>query len=301
MKKLLLYYPLRFYFYLHALLPFRILYILSDILFYPLYYIVRYRRQIVRKNLCSSFPEKSAVEIRTLEKRFYHAFCDYAVESVKLMHVSNEEIMRRMVFKNLELPTRLLTEGRTILLQLGHYGMWEWIPSVACNLPESLDYTLGQIYRPLKNRWFDLFYLKLRSRFGTMCISKQDTLRTILKMKVSGRPFMIGFMADQSPSPNNIHHWVSFLNQDTPVYTGVEKIAMKTGSAVLYLDMKPLRRGYYEGTFKLIAENPRETKEFEITDRYIREMEQSILRAPEYWLWTHNRWKHSPMKEEVHV
>lgn len=296
MKKILIYYPLRFYFFLHALLPLPLLYVLSDIFYFLLFYIVRYRRRVTVKNIRSSFPDWNSLKVKQLEKRFYRVFCDYAVESIKLMSISDREMKRRMVFENLELPERLLRSGRSILLVLGHYGMWEWIPSVSCHIDQRVNYTLGQIYRPLKNRWFDLFYLKLRARFGTVCISKQDTLRSLVRMKASGRPFMIGFMSDQSPSPNNIHYWTRFLGQDTPVYTGVEKIAKKLDCAVVYLDVCPLKRGYYKGEFRLITETPKETPVFEITERYIREMERTILRAPEYWLWSHNRWKHKHLK-----
>ncbi len=288
----ILYFPLYIYLKLHALLPLKILYILADILFFPLYYVVRYRRKLIRKNLSASFPEKNKNEIISLEKKFYRHFCDYIVETIKLMHISDEEMKRRMVFKNVGLVQNLLDNGQSCIMLLGHYGNWEWIPSVTLWLSKH-DYFFAQIYRPLKNKWFDDFFLRLRSRFGSVGIAKQDTLRAILQFKASGRSSITGFMADQTPSPANILFRTEFLGRkDTAVLIGAEKIARKTKFSVVYLDVECPKRGYYTATYKLITDTPQNTEEFEITRKYTKELEKTILRAPQYWLWTHNRWKH---------
>lgn len=287
----ILYFPLYFYFWLHALLPLKILYILSDILFFPMFYIVRYRRKLVYQNMKDSFPEKSEKEIRRMEKAFYHHFCDYIVETIKLLHISDKETRKRVKFYNTEALQDIVDNGGSCLMLLGHYGNWEFVPSVTLWMRKR-SVIFAQIYRPLKNKWFDRFFLKLRGRYHSECIAKQDTLRSILRYKSSGKPSITGFMADQTPSPANIHHWVNFLNHDTPVFTGVEKIAHKVGFSVFYFDVEKIKRGYYSVTIREITKNPKETEEFEITDKYIRMMETTILRAPEYWLWTHNRWKH---------
>ena len=287
----ILYFPLYFYFWLHALLPLKILYILSDILFFPMFYIVRYRRKLVYQNMKDSFPEKSEKEIRRMEKAFYHHFCDYIVETIKLLHISDKETRKRVKFHNTEALQEIVDNGGTCLMLLGHYGNWEFVPSVTLWMRKG-SVIFAQIYRPLKNKWFDRFFLKLRGRYHSECIAKQDTLRSILRYKSSGRPSITGFMADQTPSPANIHHWVNFLNHDTPVFTGVEKIAHKVGFSVFYFDVEKIKRGYYSVTIREISKNPKETEEFEITNKYMEMMETTILRAPEYWLWTHNRWKH---------
>ena len=287
----ILYFPLYFYFWLHALLPLKVLYILSDILFFPMFYIVRYRRKLVHQNMKDSFPEKSEKEIRRMEKAFYHHFCDYIVETIKLLHISDKETRKRVKFYNTEALQDIVDNGGSCLMLLGHYGNWEFVPSVTLWMRKE-SVIFAQIYRPLKNKWFDRFFLKLRGRYHSECIAKQDTLRSILRYKSSGKPSITGFMADQTPSPANIHHWVYFLNHDTPVFTGVEKIAHKVGFSVFYFDVEKIKRGYYSVTIREITKNPKETEEFEITDKYIRMMETTILRAPEYWLWTHNRWKH---------
>ena len=287
----ILYFPLYFYFWLHALLPLKILYILSDILFFPMFYIVRYRRKLVYQNMKDSFPEKSEKEIRRMEKAFYHHFCDYIVETIKLLHISDKETRKRVKFHNTEALQEIVDNGGSCLMLLGHYGNWEFVPSVTLWMRKG-SVIFAQIYRPLKNKWFDRFFLKLRGRYHSECIAKQDTLRSILRYKSSGRPSITGFMADQTPSPANIHHWVNFLNHDTPVFTGVEKIAHKVGFSVFYFDVEKIKRGYYSVTIREISKNPKETEEFEITKKYMEMMETTILRAPEYWLWTHNRWKH---------
>ena len=287
----ILYFPLYFYFWLHALLPLKILYILSDILFFPMFYIVRYRRKLVYQNMKDSFPEKSEKEIRRMEKAFYHHFCDYIVETIKLLHISDKETRKRVKFHNTEALQEIVDNGGSCLMLLGHHGNWEFVPSVTLWMRKG-SVIFAQIYRPLKNKWFDRFFLKLRGRYHSECIAKQDTLRSILRYKSSGRPSITGFMADQTPSPANIHHWVNFLNHDTPVFTGVEKIAHKVGFSVFYFDVEKIKRGYYSVTIREISKNPKETEEFEITNKYMEMMETTILRAPEYWLWTHNRWKH---------
>ena len=287
----ILYFPLYFYFWLHALLPLKILYILSDILFFPMFYIVRYRRKLVYQNMKDSFPEKSEKEIRRMEKAFYHHFCDYIVETIKLLHISDKETRKRVKFHNTEALQEIVDNGGSCLMLLGHYGNWEYISSVSLwiNTPNT---RLGQIYRPLKNEWFDRLFLKIRSRFGLTCIPKAGTLRSLLSVRASGKQSGTGFISDQTPSPANIHHWTTFLNQDTPVFTGGEIIAKKLDIAVMYFDVEVIKRGYYRATIREIELDPRTRPNFEITDRYIGLMEQTILRAPEYWLWTHNRWKH---------
>ena len=293
----ILYSPIYLCFKLHAMLPLRVLYILSDILFFPLYYVIRYRRKMVIENMRNSFPEKDDKEILRIERAFYHHFCDYIVETIKLMHISDKEMRKRTQFYGIELLDKATAEGRSCLMYLGHYGNWEWVPSVTLWM-HNPEVIFAQIYRPLKNKWFDHFFLKLRSRFNSHCIPKQDTLREIIRYRNSGQPSITGFMADQTPSPANIHFWVTFLNQDTPVLTGVEKIAKKVDFAVFYFDVEKVKRGYYAVTIREVELHPKEAPEFDITRKYMDLMENTIRRAPEYWLWTHNRWKHKGLKKK---
>ncbi|WP_353121501.1 lysophospholipid acyltransferase family protein [Dysgonomonas capnocytophagoides] len=286
----ILYYIVYAVLYLHALLPLKVLYIFADILYIPLYYIIRYRVKVVRNNLKNSFPDKNTKELRQIEKEFYHHFCDYFVETIKLLHITDSEIRERITFDNMDIVKDLMEDNKSCIMFLGHYANWEWVPSITLEFTDGT--LLGQIYRPLKNKAFDNIFLKLRSRFGSVSIPKNNTLRSMIEFKKENKKVLIGFMSDQTPSVANIHYWTNFLNQETPVYTGVERIAQKTGFSVTYLDIIKTGRGKYKCYVKLITADPKNEPEFAITEKYIREMEKTILRHPAYWLWTHKRWKH---------
>ena len=279
-------YPL---WYLFSLLPLRVHYFLSDILFHLLYHLLRYRRRIVHKNLVESFPEKSEEEITKIARGFYHFFCDYIVESIKLMTIRPENLKRRMVFKGLEQIEEIVENGGSVAFYLGHYCNWEWVTSMPLWLTPKVQ--CGQIYHPIENPEFDRLFLKQRQRMGAVCIAMNDTLREILRYRSEHQPVVIGYIRDQVPHWRNIHHWCDFLNHDTPVLTGTERVARKVGHAVFYLEMNRVRRGYYEGEAKLITLDPQSLPEYEITTRYFKMLEETIRRKPEFWLWSHNRWK----------
>ena len=285
----ILYYIIYAVWYVFSLLPMRVHYVISDLMFWLLYKLVGYRRDVVRKNLTESFPEKSEEELRRIERGFYHFFCDYLVETVKLMTISREEMKRRVVFKHAELVDEIMGSGQSIALYLGHYCNWEWVSSIP--LWVNPNAWCGQVYHPLENKDFDKLFLKIRERMGANCIAMQDTLREVVKHKRENQPIIIGYISDQVPYWTNIHHWVNFLHHDTPVLTGTERIVHRMGHAVLYLDIQRVRRGYYEAEFKLVTRDSQKMKDFELTDIYFEMLEKSIRRSPEFWLWSHNRWK----------
>jgi KDO2-lipid IV(A) lauroyltransferase len=285
----ILYYIIQAGWYVFSLLPMRVHYVISDLMFWLLYKLVGYRRNVVRKNLTESFPEKSEEELRRIERGFYHFFCDYLVETVKLMTISREEMKRRVVFKHAELVDEIMGSGQSIALYLGHYCNWEWVSSIP--LWVNPNAWCGQVYHPLENKDFDKLFLKIRERMGANCIAMQDTLREVVKHKRENQPIIIGYISDQVPYWTNIHHWVNFLHHDTPVLTGTERIVHRMGHAVLYLDIQRVRRGYYEAEFKLVTRDSQKMKDFELTDIYFEMLEKSIRRSPEFWLWSHNRWK----------
>lgn len=284
------------FWYLLSLLPLRALYLLSDALFFPLYYCIRYRRPIVRKNLAESFPDKGKEEIVRIEKQFYHFLCDYMVETVKLSSMSKKQIKRRMTFSGAdEMAKKLEKEGKNFcFVYLGHYCNWEWIASLPYWMPESVR--CGQIYHPLYNKAFDKLLLSLRNRFGGECIPMKETLRRIIELKRAGQKTVIGFISDQAPKWNSIHHWTDFLHHDTPVFTGTEKIGKQVDALIYYADVKRVRRGYYHCEFKQLADGIKTIPDYEVTDMYIRHLERMIAAAPSFWLWSHNRWKRT--KEE---
>ena len=284
-----LFYIVLFVWYLLSLLPLSVLYVLSDILFVLAYYVLRYRRRLVRKNLMDSFPEKKKSDIIKIEKGFYLFLCDYIVESMKLLTMSKKDLQRRMVFKGTETVDEIIQDGQSCAIYLGHYCNWEWITSLPLYVTK--DAQCGQIYHPLENKDFDRLFLRLRERMGAVCIPMAETLRRIVEFKKKGKQVVVGYISDQVPYWNNIHYWTNFLHHDTPVLTGTERIAKSANHAVFYMDVKCVRRGYYECEFKLITREPKKYKDFELTEIYFRELEKTIQRDPKYWLWSHNRWK----------
>ncbi len=293
----LLYYVIYALWFLLSLLPLRIHYMLSDVVYLLIYRLLHYRIKVVRKNISESFPEKSADEQLAIERGFYHWFCDYLVESVKLLTMSEKQMRRRMVFKGTDIVNQVVEEGQSCAVYLGHYCNWEWVTSLPLWVTPKAQ--CGQIYHVLENKEFDRLFLKLRQRMGAVCIPMAETLRRLIQYRQEGRPVIIGYIGDQVPFWNNIHHWCDFLNHDTPVLTGTERLARQTGHAAFYLDMRRVRRGYYEAEFKLISRNPKQLEEYALTDRYFQLLEESIRRAPECYLWSHNRWKRT--REEYNL
>lgn len=288
----ILYFPLYAIFCVLSWLPLSALYVLSRLLYYIVYYVVRYRRKITRDNISKAFPEKSEQELLQIERDFYRYFTDYVVETVKLLHISDAEMRRRMEFVDAEVVDRFTREGRSVMLLLGHYGNWEWIPSLTrwCAMSDTL--VSGQIYNPLHNAWFNDFFLRLRSRFGTISIAKKNTLRELLQHRRDGKASLIGFISDQSPDRHSVRYITTFMGRETAAITGYETVAKKLDMAVVYVDVEIVKRGYYRATFKLLEENPAGCAEYDIVDRYMQALESTIRRAPHAWLWSHRRWKY---------
>lgn len=282
--------------YLLSLLPLWLLYFVSDLLFLPTYYLARYRRKIVRRNLTGSFPEKDLKEIVRIEKRFYHFFCDYIVETIKLFSMSEEQMKRRMVFKGVDhIVNAMEKEDKNFcFVYLGHYCNWEWIASLPYWCPD--DVKCGQIYHPLYNKAFDRLFLRLRNQFGGECIAMKETLRRIIEMKRAKQKCIIGFISDQAPKWNSIHHWCDFLHRETPVFIGTERIGKQVDALIYYADVKRTRRGYYLCEFKPLTHRPKEVPDYELTDRFTHLLEEMIKERPDFWLWSHKRWKRT--KEE---
>ncbi len=269
-------------------LPLWWLYRLSDLLFPLVYYVVRYRRRVVRTNLANSFPHYSAQQLGRVERRFYRFFCDYVVETLKLLTISREEMQRRMRFEGCELLDAQLEHQPFCFLLLGHFANWEWVSTIAmsCRRPTS------QLYTPLHNKAMDRLFYEMRSRFGGENISKYDALRRILGWKREGRRMLVGFISDQSPKPGSTHAWMEFLHQDTPLFTGAERIGKKVGAAACFARITRPRRGYYVCRIELLTPDMSQYPDYQLTERYMRLLEQEIQANPHLWLWTHRRWKH---------
>lgn len=276
---------------LYSLIPLRVHYAVSDLLYCLVYHVVKYRRNMVRRNLSESFPEKTAEELLKTEREFYHWFCDYIIETFVLASMSHKEMRRRVTYHNMEYIRELFDKGYNVALYIGHYCNWEWIISIGLHLPENV--WAGQVIHELDYKPLDSVFLKLRSSMGTESVTRDVILRKIVRVtRQEKRQMVVGFISDQSPIYQSAHYWTDFLNHpDTLVLTGTERIAKQCNFACVYLDVSRPRRGHYEINVVPMVEESKSVPDWEITEQYFRLFEQTIRRAPQYWLWTHNRWK----------
>ncbi len=284
----LFYYVCLPFIYLLAILPFPLLYFFSTGVFFIIYYILRYRRKIVRENLVKSFPEKQLKEIQEIELRFYRYFCDLFLETFKTLTISKESMVKHCEFapETFSIFNQLAEENQSFMVVMGHFGNWEWAGntfSICCK------HQLYVIYHPLANKYFNGLVYGMRTRFGTRLIPMKDTLREMLKNR--NALTATAFIADQSPLPDRAY-WMSFLNQDTPVFLGIEKIALKIRYPIVYITIRRVKRGYYKVFAERIELPLRQEETGTITEIHTRKLETDIRSQPENWLWTHRRWKH---------
>lgn len=270
-----------------SILPFRLLYLFSDFLYFVIYHIVGYRKQIVTTNLNLAFPEKSEKEKKQITKKFYHYFCDTIVESLKSLSISDEQILKRMTFKNLE-EVQEIEKEKPIAYICAHYGNWEWI-FVLQHYFKNRGYA---VYKPLRNKYFDKLVKRIRAKHRSYLISTREAYITLLRAKQQNNLASCGFVSDQSPKLKNAQYWRNFMGVKVPVIVGTEVLAKKLDMAVVFFTVNRKKRGFYETTFSVIAVNPKDFKNYEITDIFINKVEEQIRKAPEFYLWTHRRFKH---------
>lgn len=269
-------------------MPFWLMYRISDVLFFLMYYIFKYRKNIVLENLKNSFPEKSQVEIDHICKEYFKFFVDFMLETFKTLTMSKKQALKRCTFdpKSFELLEDLYKRNKDVILVLGHYGNWEF---GGTSFSSQCSHQLYVIYKPLSNKYFDKIIYKMRSRWGTKLIPIKETYSEMKKIKNTGS--ITAFIADQTPAPDNAY-WTKFLNQDTPVFWGTERISKKLDYPIVYMTIKRIKRGYYKIFTEMLVENPRQSKEGEISELHTRKLEKDIVEQPEIWLWSHRRWKH---------
>lgn len=269
--------------------PLGFLYLISDIAYPILYYIIRYRRRLVRENLCCSFPEKSLEEIIRIEKAFYHNLCDVFIESFKCLNIPDEELRRRVEVVNCELPERIAAEGKNVFMLLGHCGCWEWVQEVCTRYREPRRNC--EIYKHISSKYFSSLMHEIRSRWDTEQIEMRQTVRTLLRWNAEGEPFLCGFIQDQRPYVKSKDS-LTFLNQDTLFVPGAEEIAKKLNAIQVYLDVEKTSRGHYRLTFReLTVPDELRQEPYPITGQFFRMLEETIYRQPDIWLWSHNRWR----------
>lgn len=285
--------PLTFFLMSLARLPLRVLYVFSDAIEFLLYHVVRYRRKIVRRNLTRAYPTKTKKEIKETERKFYHFLCDYLVETIHFLRISEEEVKKRFRFTNMELIDRLSADRKPIFVFLGHYGNWEYFASFPLWAPGRI--TTSHVYHALSNKAMDKLMIRLRNRFSSIGMPQNETYHTLLHLIGEGHQPLIALIADQRPLKKHHDVWIDFLRQPTALITGGERIGVRLGAHFIYGEVKVVRRGYYEVTFKEVF--PDENEDFSLSKQYMQQLEQTIDNAPQYYLWSHNRWKYRPDAE----
>lgn len=254
-----------------------------------MYHVVRYRRRLVRQNLRLSFPEKSEQERKTIERAFYHQFCDTIVETIYGYRMSDEEMRQRVVFEGMDEVNRLIDAAGGGIFMLAHFGNWEWMASIQQWV--SAGVTELNVYRKLKSQAMDDLMLDIRSKRGGACVEKQRILREMVRYRSEKKPVTVGLLSDQKPRPEVTRTWVEFLHQETGFLDGGEVLGKKFGYPVFYLCITRPKRGYYHVDMRTISAAPKQSAEGEITREYARVLEENIKEQPALWLWTHNRWK----------
>lgn len=271
-----------------TLLPLRVLYLFSYPFYIVLAWLPGYRKEVIMKNLRNSFPEKSEKELRRIRSRFYLHFADMVIESLKLQHISSDQLKRRYKINNPEIFDDLKEKGRSAVAVFGHYGNWEWITI----LQKYTDIRFLAVYKPLTNKYFDRYFHNLRAKFDLRLVTMANTLRAFIENHDRGLLSITALVSDQTPTRKGIQYWTRFLNQDTPVYLGIEKMSKKFNLVVLYFRVDMVKRGYYSLDIEVITEDPRSFEEHQLTEVHVKRLEKQIIERPELWLWSHRRWKH---------
>ncbi|PJJ08117.1 KDO2-lipid IV(A) lauroyltransferase [Flavobacterium sp. 1] len=271
-----------------SMLPFPLLYLFSDFVYIVLYQIIGYRKKTVRENLSLALPHLSNKERLIIEKKFYHHLCDMFLEMIKTMNISKEEICKRYVFKNFEVYADLEKKQKSIAIMCAHYASYEWVMS----MNYFTTFKSFGIYKQIKNPYFDKLIHTIRSRFNAHLITTKETIPIISNNCRNKTLSVYGFASDQSPKENCAYHWAKFMGIEVPVHTGAEMLSKKYDMNIIFLRTKKVKRGYYEATMEVLSENAKKVPNYEITDQFLKLVEQQIYETPEYYLWTHKRWKH---------
>ncbi len=277
-----------------SILPFRVLYLLSNFVSFILFRLIGYRKDIVLNNIKLAFPEKPEAEIRKIRRQFYIHFTDVFIEMIKSITISEKNVHKRFVFEGLDVINDLGKKGKSIILVGSHYANWEWMVSLN-NLVLHKAYA---VYTPIGNKYFDKMMLKYRTKYGGIFIKPSVARKTYQENEENGVLTLNALVSDQSPQLSGTRYWTTFLNVFVPVHVGAEEIAKKLNQAVVFYEVTKVKRGHYKCTFKTIVENPNEYPNYQITDLYLKEVEKQVAKAPQYYFWTHKRFKHKDKYEE---
>lgn len=267
-------------------LPFWLLYLVSDFVYFIIYKILKFRVKVVRKNLNIAFPFKTDVELLDIEKKFYRHFCDIFLEMVKSYGMSEKEMKKRMTYTNLEIIKDSEIQNRSVILMCGHYASYEWLLSLAYNL----NHKPYALYTPLSNKYFDRFIQKIRTKHKSYLLSRYKASVEMKKHKDEGLICCYGFAADQAPNSAKSYRR-PFLGLRVPVFTGAERMGKQLNAVICFANIQKIKRGYYQTTFEVLSEKSAEMPDYQITDMFFERLNQQVYKQPEYYLWTHNRFK----------
>lgn len=273
---------------LFSKLPMRFLYAISDVLFMFVYHIFKYRKKVVLDNLNLVFPEKSLKEKKQISKKFFHHFTDLFMETIKAISISEKEILKRYSYKNPELAKKYIDQGRSIAFVSAHQANWEWFASS----PLLLNCRAKGAYTSIGNKYFDKVVKESRERFGFICYKSSKTVKAFYQDFKEKKQAIYLLISDQSPQLVHTAYWKEFFGIKVPFHVGAESLSKKFNLVVINSSTKRKKRGYYETEFTLISENPKDEENYKITDKYITLTEQLIIEQPEYYLWSHKRFKH---------
>lgn len=288
MMQKILFYLVRSLLRLLSLLPIQLLYAFSTFLYVIAYYVIGYRKRVIYGNLLLVFPEKSKAERTQIAKKFYRHLCDLFFETIKAFSISEAEIRKRFVVQNMEVLNELYQQDRSVLILSGHYGNWEWNSFITLFMP----YKGFAVYKKLNNSYFDALVKKSRERFGATLVTNKKIPLVLFRNSKKGLKTLTYVLSDQTPNTGKSKFRAPFMGIDVPIFTGTEELAKKLDFSVVYLHLDKVKRGHYEASFVLLAEDPKKFPDFEITRLFLKEMEKQIHEKPEYYLWSHKRWKH---------
>lgn len=271
-----------------SILPFPIFYFVSDCIFVLIYYIVGYRKKTVRSNIQLTLPHLSKKEQLQVEKKFYKHMCDMFMEMIKTISISKKEIQKRFTFTNIELFHEYEKKKKSIILFYAHYASWEW----SITLGTFINFKGFGIYKKIRNPYFDKLVKDIRSHFDATLIDTKATTKTVIENQNKGILGVYGFISDQTPAKQKAKYWDTFMGHQVPIHIGGESLARSLDMNVLYMKVSKVKRGFYEATFIPITDNIKAEPKFEVSRKFIREVEKQIYEAPEYYFWTHKRWKY---------
>lgn len=281
----LLVYPILW---LISILPFPVLYLFSDFVYFLVYYVIGYRKKTVRKNIALALPHLSEQERLIIEKKSFHHLCDMFLEMIKTMSISEKEINKRFSYTNLDVYLDLEKKEKSIALMCAHYASYEWVLS----MNNHITFKGYGIYKKIANPYFDKLVKNIRAKFKAYLITTKETKTTIEQNAKNGVLGIFGFASDQTPRRSDTMHWDSFMGIETPIHTGAEMLAKRYDMNVIFLKVKKVKRGYYEASFEVLSDDVKSIPDYKLSENFMRKVEQQIYEAPEFYLWTHKRWKH---------